>query len=72
MTLQGVLGGNHDEEIDNTLHQYQVSTDRWWSALYRIIEGLAAMGRLSSAQYQPLEQQENEEGSDQWEASEIQ
>lgn len=39
ITLQGVLEGKHDEDIDNALYQYQVPRDRWWSALYRIIEG---------------------------------
>lgn len=39
ITLQGVLEGKHDEEINNTLYQYQVPRDGWWSALYRIIEG---------------------------------
>lgn len=39
MTLQGLLEGKHDEVIEETLQQHQVSTDSWWSALYRIIEG---------------------------------
>ena len=39
ITLQGVLEGKHDQVIDETLNQYQVSTDRWWSSLYKIIEG---------------------------------
>lgn len=47
MTLQGVLEGKHDEVIDDMLQQHQVPRDRWWSALYRIIEGLAAMSRLA-------------------------
>jgi ATP-binding cassette subfamily C (CFTR/MRP) protein 1 len=39
ITLQGVLEGKHDRIIDETLNQYQVSTDSWWSALYKIVEG---------------------------------
>lgn len=39
IALQGVLEGKHDQVIDETLNQYQVSTDRWWSSLYKIIEG---------------------------------
>lgn len=39
ITLQGVLEGKHNKDIDDTLDQYQVPRDRWWSALYRVIEG---------------------------------
>lgn len=46
ITLQGVLEGKHDNIIEETLNQYQVSKDRWWSSLYRMIEGLAVMSRL--------------------------
>lgn len=46
ITLQGVLEGNHNREIEDNLQQYQVSGDRWWSALYKMIEGLAVMSRL--------------------------
>ncbi|XP_071922110.1 ABC transporter C family member 2-like [Coffea arabica] len=46
MTLQGVLEGKHDTVIEETLDQYQVSRERWWSALYKMIEGLAVIGRL--------------------------
>ncbi|OMO75049.1 hypothetical protein CCACVL1_16349 [Corchorus capsularis] len=56
ITLQGVLEGKHDEIIDNMLQQHQVPRDRWWSALYRIIEGLAAMSRV--AQHSRLQQLE--------------
>lgn len=47
ITLQDVLEGKHDKDIDDSLKQYQVSSESWWSALYRMIEGLAVMGRLS-------------------------
>ncbi|XP_027086286.2 ABC transporter C family member 2 [Coffea arabica] len=46
MTLQGVLEGKHDTVIEETLDQYHVSRERWWSALYKMIEGLAVIGRL--------------------------
>lgn len=39
ITLKGVLEGKHDKEIEETLDQYQVSSDSWWSSLYKIIEG---------------------------------
>lgn len=39
ITLQGVLEGKHDKEIEETLEQYQVSRDRWWSSFYRMVEG---------------------------------
>ncbi|KAJ4703004.1 ABC transporter C family member 2-like [Melia azedarach] len=54
-TLQGVLEGKHDKVIDETLNQYQVPRDRWWSALYRIVEGLAVMGRLGQRSLQQSE-----------------
>ena len=39
ITLQGVLEGKHDRIIDEALHQYKVSSDIWWSSLYKKIEG---------------------------------
>ncbi|KAG8365655.1 hypothetical protein BUALT_Bualt18G0128600 [Buddleja alternifolia] len=47
VTLQGVLEGKHNIEIEDNLKQYHVSGDRWWSSLYRMIEGLAVMSRLA-------------------------
>ncbi|EXC25624.1 ABC transporter C family member 2 [Morus notabilis] len=47
LTLQGVLEGKHDQDIDETLNYFQVPRDRRWSSLYRIVEGLAVMSRLS-------------------------
>ncbi|XP_059668430.1 ABC transporter C family member 2-like [Cornus florida] len=46
ITLQGVLEGKHDKVIEEALDQNQVSGDGWWSALYRMVEGLAMMSRL--------------------------
>ncbi|XP_074328761.1 ABC transporter C family member 2-like [Apium graveolens] len=46
ITLQGVLEGKHDKIIEETLEQYNVPRDRWWSSLYKMIEGLAMMSRL--------------------------
>ncbi|KAJ6333093.1 hypothetical protein OIU77_009038 [Salix suchowensis] len=46
VTLQKVLEGKHDKEIDESLNQYQISRDGWWSALYKMVEGLAMMSRL--------------------------
>ncbi|XP_017970733.1 PREDICTED: ABC transporter C family member 12 isoform X2 [Theobroma cacao] len=56
ITLQGVMEGKHDEVINDMLQQHQVPRDRWWSALYRIIEGLATLSRL--AQHNRLQQLE--------------
>ncbi|CAN0874920.1 ABC transporter C family member 2 [Linum grandiflorum] len=68
MTLQGVLQGKHDELIDNTLEQHQVPRERWWSTLYRIVEGLAMMSRLaknkipdSAYDYKPLNWESDED-----------
>ncbi|XVF00520.1 hypothetical protein REPUB_Repub04eG0008100 [Reevesia pubescens] len=47
ITLQGVLEGKHDKTIEESLDQYQMSKDGWWSALYKMIEGLAIMSRLA-------------------------
>lgn len=40
ITLQGVLEGKHDKAIEETLEQYQVPRDRWWSSLYKVVEGI--------------------------------
>ncbi|KAJ4837826.1 Multidrug resistance-associated protein 1 [Turnera subulata] len=47
ITLQGVLEGKHDKEIEESLNHYEISRDGWWSALYKLIEGLAMMSRLA-------------------------
>lgn len=43
ITLQGVLEGKHDKVIEETLDQYQVPSDRWWSSLYKMVEGMICM-----------------------------
>lgn len=40
VTLQEVLTGKHDKVIDETLAQFEVPRYSWWSAFYRVIEGL--------------------------------
>ncbi|PHT58702.1 ABC transporter C family member 1 [Capsicum baccatum] len=47
ITLQGVLEGKHDKDIQETLDQYQVSRDRWWSSFYKMVEGLAMMSKMA-------------------------
>ncbi|KAL8152436.1 hypothetical protein V2J09_010196 [Rumex salicifolius] len=47
VTLQGVLEGKHNQEINDTLELHNVSGDRWWSALYKVVEGLATMSKLA-------------------------
>lgn len=39
ITLQGVLEGKHDKVIEESLEQYQVPRDGWWSSVYRVVEG---------------------------------
>ncbi|XP_074357692.1 ABC transporter C family member 2-like [Apium graveolens] len=46
ITLQAVLEGKHDKVIEETLDQYNVPRDGWWSALYSMVEGLSLMSRL--------------------------
>ncbi|KAF3450335.1 hypothetical protein FNV43_RR06415 [Rhamnella rubrinervis] len=54
ITLRGVLEGKHDQVIEDTLNQHQISRDGWWSSLYRMIEGLAMMSRLARSRlHQP-------------------
>ncbi|KAF8030774.1 hypothetical protein BT93_D0071 [Corymbia citriodora subsp. variegata] len=55
ITLQGVLEGKHNEDIENALSHYQVPADSWWSALYKIVEGLGLMSRLAEGRYEQLE-----------------
>ncbi|KAJ8627273.1 hypothetical protein MRB53_020580 [Persea americana] len=47
ITLQNVLEGKHDNVIEETLNQYQVPKERWWSSLFKVAEGLAVMSRLA-------------------------
>ncbi|KAK0578041.1 hypothetical protein LWI29_004127 [Acer saccharum] len=65
ITLQQVLAGKHDQVIDDELGEHKVSGDRWWSALYRIVEGLAVMSRMGNHRLQQLEN-DFEEGSLDW------
>ncbi|KAJ4837827.1 Canalicular multispecific organic anion transporter 1 [Turnera subulata] len=69
-TLQDVLVGKHDEVIGDALQQNQVSSKRWWSTLYRIVEGLAVMSRLGQYRFQELENDEEHESFD-WDNVEI-
>ncbi|XAR72527.1 Xenobiotic-transporting ATPase [Bertholletia excelsa] len=55
ITLQEVLEGKHDEVIKETLNNYHVPTESWWSALYKVIEGLALMSRLAHNEFQHYE-----------------
>lgn len=38
--LQDVLMGKHDKDIEETLDQFEVPRYTWWSAFYRVIEGV--------------------------------
>ncbi|KAB2051303.1 hypothetical protein ES319_A12G046600v1 [Gossypium barbadense] len=71
ITLQSVLEGKHDEVIDDMLQQHQVPRDRWWSALYRIIDGLAAMSRLAQNNRLLQIELEFEDRSVDWDEIEI-
>ncbi|KAE8680581.1 hypothetical protein F3Y22_tig00111378pilonHSYRG00059 [Hibiscus syriacus] len=65
-SLNDLQRERNDEVIDDMLQQHQVPRDRWWPALYRIIEALAAMSRLG--QHNRLQQLELgfEDGSMDW------
>ncbi|ESW20774.1 hypothetical protein PHAVU_005G013500 [Phaseolus vulgaris] len=54
-TLQEVLMGKHDEAIEETLHKYHIPTDRWWSTLNKVIEGLAILKRLPKDNIQQIQ-----------------
>lgn len=41
ITLQGVLEGKHDRNINETLNHFRVPIDRWRSSLYKIVEGIS-------------------------------
>lgn len=47
ITLQEVLEGKFDNEIDESLFHHPISRDGWWSALYRTVEGLAMLSKLA-------------------------
>ncbi|RWR88757.1 ABC transporter C family member 2-like protein [Cinnamomum micranthum f. kanehirae] len=47
ITLQNVLEGKHDRVIEEKLNQDQVPKERWWSSLFKVVEGLAVMSRLA-------------------------
>jgi ABC-type multidrug transport system fused ATPase/permease subunit len=66
ITLQSVLEGKHNTEIDESLNQYQVPADRWWSSLYKVIEGLAMMSRLGRNRLQQPSYNFENNGSIDW------
>lgn len=55
VTLQGVLKGEHDKDIEETLERSQVPRERWWSSLYKVVEGLSVMGKLGRNKLQQSE-----------------
>lgn len=59
-TLQDILQGRHDDEITEELSRRQVPRERWWSALSRVMEGLAFMVRQvrNRLDYEPLNDNE--------------
>ncbi|KAJ4866340.1 ABC transporter C family member 1 [Raphanus sativus] len=52
VTLRSVLEGKHDKEIEESLVQHDISRERWWPSLYKMIEGLAVMSRLAKNRMQ--------------------
>ncbi|KAF3970894.1 hypothetical protein CMV_005450 [Castanea mollissima] len=70
ITLRGVLEGKHDKVIEESLDQYQVSRDGWWSALYRMVEGLSVMSRLARNRLQQSEYDIDERSID-WDHIEM-
>uniref|UniRef100_M4EUA3 ABC-type xenobiotic transporter n=1 Tax=Brassica campestris TaxID=3711 RepID=M4EUA3_BRACM len=55
VTLRSVLEGKHDKEIDESLTQNDISRERWWPSLYKMVEGLAVMSRLAKNRMQHSE-----------------
>ncbi|XP_065046828.1 ABC transporter C family member 2-like isoform X2 [Musa acuminata AAA Group] len=53
ITLQSILEGKHDTEIEEKLEQHNVPSSRWWSSLYKVVEGLAIMSKLARNRLQP-------------------
>ncbi|EES12878.1 hypothetical protein BDA96_06G240300 [Sorghum bicolor] len=66
ITLQSVLEGKHNTEIDESLTLYQVPADRWWSSLYKVVEGLATMSRLARNRLQQPAYNFENNGSIDW------
>jgi lysyl-tRNA synthetase class I len=48
ITLQGVLERKHDKEIEESLNQRQISSEGWWTSLYKMIEGIIFFHLLHS------------------------
>ncbi|KAI3680994.1 hypothetical protein L6452_35774 [Arctium lappa] len=55
VTLQGVLKGEHDKDIEETLDRSNVPRERWWSALYKVVESLSMMSKLGRNKLQQSE-----------------
>ncbi|URE19194.1 BAG domain [Musa troglodytarum] len=53
ITLQRILEGKHDTEIEEKLEQHHVPSSRWWSSLYKVVEGLAIMSKLARNRLHP-------------------
>uniref|UniRef100_A0A7N0T3Q1 ABC-type xenobiotic transporter n=1 Tax=Kalanchoe fedtschenkoi TaxID=63787 RepID=A0A7N0T3Q1_KALFE len=68
ITLQEVLQGKHEDDINSALDQHHVPKDGWWSALFRVIEGLAVMSRLA---YNRIQQDNFDEHTCGWEDCEM-
>ncbi|XP_076899720.1 ABC transporter C family member 2-like [Bidens hawaiensis] len=69
-TLQGVLKGEHDKDIEESLERAHVPKDRWWSALYKVVEGLSVMGKLGRNRLQLSEYDLKDEPID-WDRVEM-
>ncbi|CAM8900430.1 unnamed protein product [Rhodiola kirilowii] len=46
ITLNEVLEGKHEEAINSELDEHHIPKDGWWSALHKIVEGLAVLSAL--------------------------
>ncbi|GJV24846.1 ABC transporter C family member 2 isoform X1 [Tanacetum coccineum] len=58
VTLQRVLKGEHNKDIDESLERSQVPKERWWSALYKVVEGMSVMSKLGRNKLQQSEYDE--------------
>ncbi|MCO5609705.1 hypothetical protein L7F22_063937 [Adiantum nelumboides] len=60
--LQDILQGRHDDGITEELVRRRVPREKWWSALSRVIEGLAFMVRQvrNRLDYEPVNERYND------------
>ncbi|KAL8138386.1 LOW QUALITY PROTEIN: hypothetical protein V2J09_004387 [Rumex salicifolius] len=71
ITLQDVLQGKHNKDIEDSLEQHHVSEEGWFSALYKVVEGLAMMSRLGRNRLQQPDYNFEDGGPVDWDRIEM-